>query len=178
MAFVVTHQHPNHLSLLPELLDRAGELSVVLVERRAEPAPNHIYLPPPGKHIALMENVLHVVSPETIEQHWPIDHFFRSLAMDQKERLICIVLSGTGSDGTIGVRAIKGEGGMVMAQDSSTAKHPGMPQSAQGTGLVDFVLPPERMAEKLRLYVAGLNARSEAAVENDLHDLRAARPTR
>ena len=84
----------------------------------------------------------------------PIDFFFRSLAQDQRERAICIVLSGTGSDGTLGVRAIKGEGGMVMAQNPESTEYDGMPRSAIATGLVDYVLPPAEMPAQLIAYVA------------------------
>jgi two-component system CheB/CheR fusion protein len=84
----------------------------------------------------------------------PIDFFFRSLAQDQREHAICIVLSGSGSDGALGVRAIKGEGGMVMVQDPASTEHGGMPESAIATGLVDYVLPPERMPVDLIAYVA------------------------
>ena len=84
----------------------------------------------------------------------PIDFFFRSLAQDQRERAICIVLSGTGTDGTLGLRAIKGEGGMAMVQAPESAAYDGMPRSAIATGLVDYVLPPDKMPEQLIAYVA------------------------
>ena len=83
----------------------------------------------------------------------PIDYFFRSLAADQRERAVCIVLSGTGSDGTLGLRAIKGEGGMAIAQSPESAGYDGMPRSAIGTGLVDYVLAPAEMPEQLLGYV-------------------------
>ena len=83
----------------------------------------------------------------------PIDFFFRSLAQDQRERAIGIVLSGTGSDGTLGVRAIKGEGGMVMAQNPASTEYDGMPRSAIATGLVDFELPPAEMPAQIISYV-------------------------
>ena len=84
----------------------------------------------------------------------PIDFFFRSLAQDQHDRAICIVLSGTGSDGALGVRAVKGEGGMVMVQTPETTEYDGMPRSAIATGMVDFVLPPHEMPAQLLAYVA------------------------
>src|SRR5258705_659419 len=84
----------------------------------------------------------------------PIDFFFRSLAQDQHERAICIVLSGTGSDGTLGVRAVKGEGGMAMAQNPESTEYDGMPRSAIATGLVDYVLPPAEMPAQLIAYTA------------------------
>lgn len=84
----------------------------------------------------------------------PIDFFFRSLAQDQRERGICIVLSGTGSDGTLGVRAVKGEGGMVMVQEPENAEYDGMPRSAIATGMVDYVLAPDAMPNQLLAYVS------------------------
>ena len=83
----------------------------------------------------------------------PIDFFFRSLSEDQNEKAIGIILSGTASDGTLGIKAIKGEGGMVMVQQPDTAKYDGMPKSAIETGLVDFILPVEKMPETLIHYV-------------------------
>ena len=97
---------------------------------------------------------LHLLEPAAPRgQRLPIDFFFRSLAQDQHERAICIVLSGTGSDGT-GVRAIKGEGGMAMAQNPESTEYDGMPSSAIATGLVDYVLPPAEMPAQLIAYVA------------------------
>ncbi len=98
----------------------------------------------------------------------PIDFFFRSLAQDQHERAICIVLSGTGSDGTLGLRAIKGEGGMVMAQNPESTEYDGMPRSAIATGLVDFILPPAEMPAQLMAFMArafGKNPRPVSAPE-------------
>jgi two-component system CheB/CheR fusion protein len=97
---------------------------------------------------------LHLLDPTAPRgQRLPIDFFFRSLAQDQRERAIGIVLSGTGSDGTLGVRDIKGEGGMVMAQSPESTEFDGMPRSAIATGLVDYALPPAAMLTQLATYV-------------------------
>ena len=103
----------------------------------------------------MLNGTLQLLEPAAPRGHrLPIDFFFRSLAQDQHERAICIVLSGTGSDGTLGVRAIKGEGGMVMAQNPESTEYDGMPRSAIATGLVDYVLPPAEMPAQLIAYVA------------------------
>jgi two-component system CheB/CheR fusion protein len=155
MAFVVvSHQHPDHTSLLPELLKRCTSMDVVQVADRMEVRPNSVYLNPPGKNVALFNRTFHVSDPTVLRGlSLPIDFFFRSLAQDQGDKAICIILSGTGSDGTLGLRAIKGESGMTMAQDESSSKFFGMPGSAIGTGLVDYTLPPSKMPDQLIKYV-------------------------
>ena len=103
--------------------------------------------------MAYLKGKLHLFEPSAPRgQRLPIDFFFRSLAQDQREHAIGIILSGTGSDGTLGVRAIKGEGGMVMAQEVTTTEFDGMPRSAIATGLVDFELPAAKMPAKLITY--------------------------
>src|ERR1700677_3160337 len=110
---------------------------------------------PANRGIAVLNGTLQLLEPSAPRgQRLPIDFFFRSLAQDQHERAICIVLSGTGSDGTLGVRAVKGEGGMAMAQNPKSTEYDGMPRSAIATGMVDFVLPPNEMPAKLLAYVA------------------------
>ena len=113
-------------------------------------APDHIYLITPRKNITTMNGKLFLVKqPEGQGLNLPIDIFFRSLAEDQEERAIGIILSGTGSDGTRGLRAIKAEGGTVFVQDETSAEFDGMPRCAIATGLADFVLPPEQMPKQL-----------------------------
>ena len=117
-------------------------------------APNHVYLNPPGKNVTLFDRCLHLLDPvKTTAVNLPIDFFFRSLSEDQGEKAIGIILSGTASDGTMGIRTIKGGGGMAMVQEPDTAKYDGMPKSAIETGLVDFIAPVERMPEILIRYV-------------------------
>ncbi|MGZ6291621.1 MAG: CheR family methyltransferase, partial [Syntrophales bacterium] len=117
--------------------------------------PDHIYVIPPNRNMAIFHNTLHLsvpVDPRGLRM--PIDFFFRSLAEDQGEKAICIILSGTGSDGTLGLRAVNGAGGMSMVQDPAAAKYDGMPESAIKTGLADYILPAEKMPEQLIGYVA------------------------
>ena len=156
MAFVlVQHLAPDHKSILTELIRRYTRMQVFEVEDGMAVQPNCAYIIPPGRDMAFLNGTLQLLEPSAPRgQRLPIDFFFRSLAQDQRERAICIVLSGTGSDGTLGVRAIKGEGGMVMAQNPESTEYDGMPRSAMATGMVDYELPPAEMPAQLIAYVA------------------------
>ncbi len=156
MAFVaVQHLDPNHKSILTDLIRRYTRMQVVEVEDGMVVQPNTAYIIPPARDMAFLNGALNLLEPSAPRgQRLPIDFFFRSLAQDQHERAIGIILSGTGSDGTLGVRAIKGEGGMVMVQTPETAEYDGMPTSAIATGMVDYQLPPAEMAAKLISYWA------------------------
>ncbi len=156
MAFVlVQHLAPDHKSILAEIIRRYTRMQVFEVQDGMLVKPNCAYIIPPGYDMAFLGGALHLLDPQSKRGKWmPIDFFFRSLAQDQRERSICIVLSGNGSDGMLGVRTIKGEGGMVMAQAPETCEYDGMPRSAISTGLVDFVLPPAQMPAQLVAYVA------------------------
>jgi two-component system, chemotaxis family, CheB/CheR fusion protein len=156
MAFVlVQHLAPDHKSLLTDLIRRYTRMQVFEVEDGMKVLPNCAYIIPPGRDMAFLNGTLQLLEPSAPRgQRLPIDFFFRSLAQDQHERAICIVLSGTGSDGTLGVRSIKGEGGMVMAQNPESTEYDGMPRSAIATGLVDYTLPPAEMPAQLIAYVA------------------------
>lgn len=156
MAFVlVQHLAPDHKSILTDLIQRYTRMQVFEVQDGMVVKPNCAYIIPPGRDMALLNGVLQLLEPTAPRgQRLPIDFFFRSLAQDQHQRAIGIVLSGTGSDGTLGVRAIKGEGGMVMAQSPATTEYDGMPRSAIATGLVDYELPPAEMPVQLMAYVA------------------------
>ena len=154
MAFVlVQHLAPDHKSILTDLIRRYTRMQVFEVEDGMVVRPNCAYIIPPGRDMAFLNGTLQLLEPsEPRGQRLPIDFFFRSLAQDQRERAIGIVLSGTGSDGTAGVRAIKGEGGMVMAQNPASTEFDGMPRSAIATGLVDYELPAAEMATQLIAY--------------------------
>ena len=156
MAFVlVQHLDPSHKSILADIIRRYTRMQVFEVEDGMVVRPNCVYVIPPGHDMALLNGALQLLAPvEPRGQRLPIDFFFRSLASDQRERAIGIVLSGTGSDGTQGVRAIKGEGGMVMAQNTASTEFDGMPRSAVATGLVDYELPPAEMPAQLVAYDA------------------------
>ncbi len=156
MAFVIVqHLDPDHKSILCELIRRYTRMSVFQVEDGMVVQQNCTYIIPPGRDMAFLNGSLQLLTPTKPRgQRLSIDFFFRSLALDQHERAIGIVLSGTGSDGTMGLRAIKGEGGMIMAQSTDTAEFTGMPESAIGTGLVDYVMPPTEMAVQLIRYTS------------------------
>lgn len=156
MAFVlVQHLSPDHKSILSDLVKRYTHMHVYEVEDGMEVKPNCAYIIPPNRDMAFLNGTLQLLEPIVRRGlRLPIDFFFRSLAQDQHERAICIVLSGTGSDGTLGVRAVKGEGGMVMAQNPDSTEYDGMPRSAIATGLVDYVLLPAEMPAQLIAYVA------------------------
>jgi two-component system CheB/CheR fusion protein len=156
MAFVlVQHLAPDHKSILTDLVKRYTRMKVFEVADGMAVKPNCAYIIPPNRDMALLNGTLQLLEPAAPRGHrLPIDFFFRSLAQDQRERAIGIVLSGTGSDGTQGVRAIKGEGGMAMAQNPKSTEYDGMPSSAIATGLVDYVLPAAEMPAQLIAYVA------------------------
>ncbi|MHC1737681.1 MAG: chemotaxis protein CheB [Ignavibacteriaceae bacterium] len=156
MAFVlVQHLARDHKSLLTELIRRYTRMEVFEVVDGMVVKPNCAYIIPPNCDMAFMNGTLQLMEPSSQRGlRLPIDFFFRSLAQDQQERAICIVLSGTGSDGTLGVRAIKGEGGMVMAQTPESTEYNGMPMSAIATGLVDYELLPAEMPAQIIAYVA------------------------
>ena len=154
MAFVlVQHLAPDHKSILSDLIRRYTRMQVFEVEDGMVVHPNCAYIIPPGRDMAFLNGTLQLLEPAAPRgQRLPIDFFFRSLAQDQRERAIGVVLSGTGSDGTQGVRAIKGEGGMVMVQNPESTEFDGMPRSAIATGLVDYELPPAEMPAQLIAY--------------------------
>ncbi len=154
MAFIlVQHLSPDHKSLLAELVRRYTRMQVYEVEDGMTVRPNCAYIIPPNHDMAFLHGKLHLLEPgERRGLRLPIDFFFRSLAQDQRERAICIVLSGTGSDGALGVRAIKEAGGMAMAQTPDSTEFDGMPRSAIATGLVDYVLLPAEMPAQLIAY--------------------------
>jgi two-component system CheB/CheR fusion protein len=156
MAFVlIQHLAPDHKSILSDLVKRYTRMQVFEVRDGMAVYPNCTYIIPPGRDMAFLNGTLQLLEPVSPRgQRMPIDFFFRSLAQDQRERAIGIVLSGTGSDGTLGVRAIKGEGGMVMAQNPSSTEYDGMPRSAIATGLVDYELPPAEMPAQIIAYLA------------------------
>ncbi|MEJ2737981.1 MAG: chemotaxis protein CheB [Anaerolineae bacterium] len=154
MAFVlVQHLDPDHKSILTDLIRRYTQMQVYEVADGMAVQPNCAYIIPPNKDMAFMHGQLHLMDPVASRGlRLPIDYFFRSLAQDRHERAICIVLSGTGTDGTLGLKEIKGQGGMVMVQAPETTEYDGMPRSAIATGMVDYVLPPTEMPKQLIAY--------------------------
>ncbi len=160
MAFIIVmHFDPKARSIMPDILKKHTEMEVYQVEDGMKIRPDCIYVIPPNRDMAVLHGALHLYEPVVRKgiRH-PIDFFFRSLAEDRKEKAIVIILSGTGSEGTLGLKAIKGEGGMVIVQSIESAVYDGMPRSAIATGLVDFILPPEKMPEQLVSYVKQFQA--------------------
>jgi two-component system, chemotaxis family, CheB/CheR fusion protein len=151
MAFVlVQHLDPNQPSLLPELLAPHTTMSVSSVADQMVVEANHVYLIPPNTALTVEQGALRLALPTEAHGHrLPIDHFFQSLAADQGPRAVGIVLSGSGSDGTLGLLAIRERGGMTLAQEPATAAFDSMPQSAIARGVVDYVLPIDQMPAAL-----------------------------
>jgi len=156
MAFVlVQHLAPDHKSILSDLVKHYTRMEVFEVTDGMRVQPNCAYIIPPNRDMAFFNGTLQLLEHTAARgMRMTIDFFFRSLAQDLHERAICIVLSGTGSDGSMGVRAIKGEGGMAMAQNPESTEYDGMPSSAIATGLIDYVLPPAEMPARLIAYTA------------------------
>lgn len=154
MAFVVVvHLDPNHTSLMPELLQKHSAMPVCQITDGVKIEPNNVYVIPPNKSLKILDGILSLTPLERPRQsHLPIDAFLRSLAQDQGTKAIAIILSGTGTDGTLGLKAIKEGLGLVMVQSKDTAKYDGMPHNAIDTGLVDFVMPAHKMPEQLIKY--------------------------
>ncbi len=155
MAFVlVQHLDPNHKSILTDLVGRYTHMPVYEVTDGMVVQPNCVYVIPPKYDMVLKSGTLQLQEPvEPRGHHLPIDLFFRSLALSKQEMAIGIILSGTGSDGTLGARAIKAEGGMVMVQSPESSEYDGMPRSVIDTGMADYILPPAEMPTQLIAYV-------------------------
>ncbi|MFO7525898.1 MAG: chemotaxis protein CheB, partial [Ignavibacteriaceae bacterium] len=151
MAFiVVSHLDPNHVSIMPELIQKATKMKIYQAEDGMKVLPNNVYVAPSNRDLAILHNTIQLIEPPEVHGfRLPIDFFFKSLSEDLGEKAICIILSGMASDGTAGLRAVKSELGMVMAQEPESAKFDGMPSSAIKTGLVDYILPPEEMPDHL-----------------------------
>jgi two-component system CheB/CheR fusion protein len=151
MAFLlVQHLDPSHKSQLTEILSRVTPLPVIEASDGLAVRPNHIYIIPSNANLTIAQGLLHVTPrADSHGLHLPIDHLFHSLAAEQRGRAIGVVLSGTGSDGTVGLCEIKAGGGITFAQSEASAKHAGMPHGAIESGYVDFVLPPDSIARQL-----------------------------
>ncbi len=151
MAFVVIqHLDPTHVGIMPELLQRITGMKVMQATDRLIVKPNNVYVIPPNKSLSLLHGALHLFDPvESRGLRLPIDIFFRSLAEDQHENSIGIILSGMGSDGSLGLKAIKEKNGMVLVQTPSTAKFDGMPTSAAESVIADIIAPANELPAKL-----------------------------
>lgn len=178
MAFVlVPHLDPRHQSLMVELIATQTGMPVCEAQHEMAIQPNHIYIIPPGSYLSVQNGKLQLSSPpQTSRIDTAIDFFLRSLAQDQQEKAIGIILSGTSSHGTLGLQAIKANGGMAMVQHPESAEYKSMPQNAIDSGIVDFILLPAEMPAALikyiqHAYVSGLWANTELAEsESELLD--------
>ena len=150
MAIVfIQHLDPKHASMLSDLLSRATTMPVQQVTNGMKVEPNHVYVIAPNSCIAIRRGMLVMEPRDPVVPHMPIDYFFRSLADDQGSKAIGVVLSGTASDGTLGLKAIKEAGGITLAQDPENAKYDGMPRSAMVAGCVDTALSTQGIAAEL-----------------------------
>ncbi|HSN98230.1 MAG TPA: chemotaxis protein CheB, partial [Candidatus Nanopelagicales bacterium] len=177
LAFVlVQHLDPNHESLLVELLSRATSMPVVAAAHNVPLEPDHVYIMPPNALMLVVGGKLTLEPRPSRGVSMPIDLFFRSLALDRRSRAIGIILSGTGTDGSLGIKAVKAEGGITFAESEASAKHHAMPRSAIGMGCIDFVLPAEGIGKELGVLGPRLQvAYSQAELEEGLggsRDLR------
>ncbi len=154
-AFVIVqHLDPNHKGMLAELLQRVTAMPVVQITDRTRITPNSVYVIPPNRDLSILHGVLHLLAKSKGPGlHLPIDSFLRSLAADQRERSLGVILSGMGSDGTLGLRAIKEQGGAVFVQAPASAKFDSMPRSAIAAGLADVVAPAEELAGSILAYL-------------------------
>ena len=169
MAYVlVQHLDPNHESLLPEILQKVTPIPVLEITDDIKVLPDHIYVIPSNKMMVATDGIL-MLAPRPAKsltgRNLPIDLFFSSLAEVHQEHAIGVVLSGTASDGTQGLKAIKEQGGITFAQDEASAEYEGMPNSAVQAGVVDFILPPEEIPKKL-LEVTSKSILSDEELQN------------
>jgi two-component system CheB/CheR fusion protein len=147
---VVQHLDPHAESHLATLLQAHTEMQVENVTHGMAVVPDHVYVIQPNTNVALVDGVFSVTPrPDDRRPYYPVDHFLRSLAMVQGPHAVGVILSGTGSDGTLGICEVKAAGGVTFAQNSQSAQHPGMPASAAASGAVDLVLPPQEIATRL-----------------------------
>jgi two-component system CheB/CheR fusion protein len=169
MAFVIVqHLDPTRKGIMPELLQRATRMKVIQVKDRTTVLPDRVYVIPPNKDMSILHGVLHLLEPAAQRGlRLPIDFFLRSLAHDRQEHSIGVILSGMGSDGTLGLRAIKEKGGIVLVQDPANAKFDGMPRSAIDAGFADIVAPVDDLPRRILSYLkrAPLVQGTEAALE-------------
>ncbi|MDO6679333.1 chemotaxis protein CheB [Shewanella sp. 4_MG-2023] len=173
MAFVVVqHLDPHHKGIMCELLQRVTPLKVLQISDRMMVKPNHVYVIPPAYDLTLLNGTLLLfprVEPHGL--HLPIDYFLKSLAADKQTQSIAVILSGMGSDGTLGLRAIKEKFGAVFVQRPDTAKFASMPKSAIDTGLVDAVAPADVLMDNVVNYLNHMPIQVENT-EQDHHDIK------
>ncbi len=167
VAFVVVpHQHPGYVSLLPELIGRHTALPTGEAVEGTRLEPNRVYVAPSTARLAIINGTVRLFErPADHAFNLPIDFFLRSLGADLHERAIAVLLSGSGSDGTVGAKTVKAEGGLVLAQDPATAEHQSMPRSVIDAGQADRVLAPGEMMDAIRAYNTRIRSRPQTANE-------------
>jgi two-component system CheB/CheR fusion protein len=183
IAFVIVqHLDPTHTGIMSELLQRGTRMKVAQVKDRTRVQPDCVYVIPPNRDMSILHGVLHLFEPSIPRGlRLPIDFFFRSLAEDQGHRCAGVILSGMGTDGTLGIKAIKEAAGVVLVQDPASAKFDSMPRSGMETGLADIIAPPAELGAKLasvckhtlRTERAELDHASQTALEKIVILLRA-----
>jgi chemotaxis methyl-accepting protein methylase len=185
MAFVIVqHLDPTHKGMMPELLQRTTGMKVVQVKDRTKVEPDCVYVIPPNKDMSILHGVLHLLAPAAPRGlRLPIDFFLRSLAQDRQEQSIGVILSGMGSDGTLGLRAIKESAGVVLVQEPASARFDGMPRSAVDAGLADITAPAEELPGKILSFLkrvplipqpeAGMEDKAQNVLEKVIILLRA-----
>ena len=166
---VLVHMSPDKPSMLPQLLQKDTLVPVEMAADGVSLRPDHVYVVPPNKEISLYSGVIQLLDPVDRKISLPIDFFFRSLAADSGNRAVAVVLSGTGADGTVGLKEVKNVEGLVLVQSEASAKYDGMPRSAANTGLADMILPPEQMPDRIVRYFhsSGATVESEARKDRD-----------
>jgi two-component system CheB/CheR fusion protein len=165
---VVQHLDPIHKGILVELLQRNTPMPVVQIKDRMKIEPDHVYVIPPNKDLSILHGVLHLLEPAAPRGlRLPIDFFFRSLAEDQHEQSLGVILSGMGSDGTLGLRAIKENAGVVFVQTPASAKFDSMPRMAIEAGLADVIAPAEELPVKIIEYLKHVPLRVRPNPDHD-----------
>ncbi len=176
MAYVVIqHLDPNYKGMLPELLQRITKMQVTQIKNRMKIQPDCVYVIPPNKDISILHGTLHLLEREAPRGlHLPIDFFLRALAEDQREHSVGVILSGMGSDGTLGLRAIKESAGLVLVQEPTSAKFDSMPKSAIEAGLADIIARPEALPNKIVEFVRHLPHANRIAQEPESAEQKSA----
>ncbi len=166
---VVSHLDPKHPSMMAELIGRFTAMQVREVADGAALEPNHVYMIPPSFYLSIFHGRLQLTEQEESPGvRMPIDTFLRSLAEDRGSSAVAIILSGTGTDGTLGLRALQASGGIVFVQDPDDAKYDGMPRSAIQTGLADYVLPVQEIARQLKTLLERHITREEEPLDETM----------
>jgi two-component system CheB/CheR fusion protein len=170
MAYVIVqHMDPHRQGMLVELLQRRCDLPVVEAKDQMQVEPDHVYVIPPGHDLSLLKNVLHLFEPtEPHGLRLPIDFFFKSLADDRQQNSIGVILSGMGSDGTQGLRAIRQVAGACFVQKPDSAEFDSMPRSAIDAGFADVVAPPKELPGKIRAYLKNVQLASRVGNEAEI----------